>query len=152
MKRCCPDDGFRLRYRFRSNNHSTLAIADYHSRLGKTEAHASFCSRCSDNSSFFIHHSSFNLFHQLPVLYSCRFLASEAFEFVFLIFRVGTFEEEHVGITLESKDVGADAVEEPTVVADNNGKSRPNLLRVHGACSRRCRWLARRARAHCPLP
>ena len=29
--------------------HSPLAIADYHSRLGITEAHISFCSRCSDN-------------------------------------------------------------------------------------------------------
>ena len=37
-----------------------------------------------------------------------------------LVFGIGAFVEIHLSVALEGEDVGADAVEEPTVVADDD--------------------------------
>lgn len=46
-------------------------------------------------------------------------IVAETFLAVFLIFAIATLEEIDLGVAFESKDMGADSVEEPTVVADN---------------------------------
>ena len=48
------------------------------------------------------------------------FVAETGF-FVFFVLRVVAFEEVNIAIALESEDVRTDTVEEPTVVAHNNG-------------------------------
>ena len=50
-------------------------------------------------------------------------VVAEAFAAVLLVLGVGAFEEVDLRVALEGEDMGADAVEEPAVVADDDGAS-----------------------------
>jgi hypothetical protein len=72
-------------------------------------------------------HEANKLFIQLAVAYAFGFLYAKALATVLLILGVGTLEEEHLAIAFVGKDVGADTVQEPTVVTDNHGTSGKGL-------------------------
>ena len=63
------------------------------------------------------------LFHEFFVADALGFggVVAEAEAFVFLVFGVAALEEEDLGIALVGEDMCADTVEEPAVVADDNG-------------------------------
>ena len=48
-------------------------------------------------------------------------VVAEAFLAVLLVFGVAALEEVDLRVALEGEDMGADAVEEPAVVADDHG-------------------------------
>jgi hypothetical protein len=54
--------------------------------------------------------------------YAVRLHVAHASALVLLILRVGALVEEHLAVALEGEDVGADSVEEPSVLP------RPHLL------------------------
>jgi len=62
-----------------------------------------------------------SIFCQLAIADATGLLETEALEFVGFVVGVAALEEEDVAIALEGEDVGADAVEEPAVVADDDG-------------------------------
>ena len=61
------------------------------------------------------------VFHEFAVPNSLRFFEAEAFELVGFVVGVAALEVEDIAIAFVGEDVGADAVEEPTVVADDDG-------------------------------
>ena len=65
--------------------------------------------------------------HQLAVASLLYLLVAEAARLVNLVVGVAALEEEHLAVALEGKDVGADAVEEPAVVADYHGAAGKRL-------------------------
>ena len=67
------------------------------------------------------------LFHQLAIATLLDFGIAKPSRLVDFIFRVTSLEEEDLTIALEGKDVGTDAVEEPTVVADDHGTAGESL-------------------------
>ena len=58
---------------------------------------------------------------EFAIAYAFGFFGAEAFGFVDFVVGVAAFEEEYFAIAFECEDVSADTVEEPAVVADNNG-------------------------------
>ena len=48
-------------------------------------------------------------------------LVTKLFDFVIFVFRVRALIEHNLRVTLKAQDVGADAVQEPAVVAYNDG-------------------------------
>jgi len=61
-----------------------------------------------------------SVFHQLAVTDALGLFQTEALELVGLVVGVASFKEEHAAVSLISQDVGADAVQEPAVVADDH--------------------------------
>ena len=53
-------------------------------------------------------------------MYPVRCVVAEAFLAVLLVLGVATLEEVDLRVALEGEDMGADAVEEPAVVADDH--------------------------------
>lgn len=66
-------------------------------------------------------HTLILFFHQLAIATLLDLGIAESSCLVDFIFRVTSLEEEDLAIALEGKDVGTDAVEEPTVVTDDHG-------------------------------
>ena len=64
-----------------------------------------------------------SIFHQFPVSDALGLFESETLCFVSLIVGVRALEEEDLAIALKCKNVRADAVEEPAVMADDHGAS-----------------------------
>ena len=62
--------------------------------------------------------------YQFAVAYPLGFFIAQACALVIFVFGIGTLEVEHFGVAFESQDVGTDAVEKPTVVADDHGTAR----------------------------
>src|SRR4051812_42834172 len=58
---------------------------------------------------------------ELLVSESVRLVIAEAFFLIFFVFAEGAFEPEDLGIAFEGEDVGADAVEKPAVVGNDDG-------------------------------
>jgi hypothetical protein len=67
------------------------------------------------------------IFGQLAVTDATRLLEAEATELIGLIVGVTALKEEDITIALERKNVRTDAIEEPTVVADDHGTTRETL-------------------------
>ena len=57
---------------------------------------------------------------EFAVADSLRLFNTEAFCFINLIVRIVTIEEEHISIAFKCKDMGANTVEEPAVVANHH--------------------------------
>ena len=64
---------------------------------------------------------------ELAVADALGFLYAEALATVLLVLGVGTLEEEYLAIALVGKDVGADTVQEPTVVTDYHSTASKGL-------------------------
>ena len=60
------------------------------------------------------------LFVEFAIADSLWFFNTEAFSLVHFVIRIVAIEEEHVAIAFKCKDMGANAVEEPAVVADDH--------------------------------
>ena len=58
---------------------------------------------------------------QLAVTDSLGLFVALATKFVLFVFAVGTLKKDDTAIAFEGKNMGADAVKEPTVVTDYNG-------------------------------
>ena len=67
------------------------------------------------------------LFHQLAIAAFLYFLVAEAARLVYLVVGVAALEIEHFAVAFEGEDMGADAVEEPAVVADYHGAAGESL-------------------------
>ena len=67
------------------------------------------------------------LFHEFAVAGALGLVETEALGFIGLILRVVALEIEHAAFAFESEDVGTDTVEEPTVVADDDGTAGKGL-------------------------
>ena len=63
------------------------------------------------------------LFHKFAVAAAGGFFAAVLLAFVFFVVAVGAFVEYYFSFAFEGEDVGADAVEEPAVVAYDDGAS-----------------------------
>ena len=61
------------------------------------------------------------VFHQFAVAGALGILNAQSLALVGFIFGVAALEEEYLAVALVGEDVGTDAVEEPSVVADDNG-------------------------------
>ena len=60
------------------------------------------------------------LFVEFAIADSLWFFNTEAFSLVHFVIRIVAIEEEHVAIAFKCKDMGANTVEEPAVVADDH--------------------------------
>ena len=65
--------------------------------------------------------------HQLAIAALLDLLVAESARLIDLVVGVAALEVEHLAIALEGKDVGADTVEEPSVVADDDSTSGKSL-------------------------
>lgn len=64
---------------------------------------------------------SWGLVGEFAVAAAGEFFAAVLASFVFFVVGVGAFVVDDLSVGFEGEDVGADAVEEPTVVADYDG-------------------------------
>ena len=78
------------------------------------------------------------LFVEFAIADSLWFFNTEAFSLVHFVFRIVAIEEEHVAIAFKCKDMGANTVEEPAVVANHHST----------ACKRFQTFLKRTERVH----
>ena len=60
---------------------------------------------------------------EFAIANSLGFFDAQSLGFVHFVVAIAAFKEEHFAIAFEGEDVSADAVEEPTVVADYHGTS-----------------------------
>ena len=65
--------------------------------------------------------------HQLAIAALLDLLVAESVRLIDLVVGVAALEVEHLAIALEGKDVGADTVEDPSVVADDDSTSGKSL-------------------------
>ena len=63
------------------------------------------------------------LFHKLAIANAMRLNITQSFALIFLILGVCTLVVKHLAITFEGKNVSANTVEKPTVVAYNHSTS-----------------------------
>ena len=67
------------------------------------------------------------LLHQLAIADAFGFFEPQALSLIRLVLRVVALEIEDTPLAFEGQDVGADTVEEPTVVADDDGTAGKGL-------------------------
>ena len=67
------------------------------------------------------------LLHQLAIADAFGFFETQALSLIRLVLRVVALEIEDTPLALEGQDMGADTVEEPTVVADDDGTAGKGL-------------------------
>ncbi len=60
---------------------------------------------------------------EFAISHSSGLFFAQALEFVLFIFGVRAFEEEHIAVALKGENVGANTVEEPSVVANYHSAS-----------------------------
>jgi hypothetical protein len=61
------------------------------------------------------------LLQKLTIACTTWFIEAKTESFVGFVLGIVAFEVEHVTLTLKSKNMGTDAVKEPSVVTDDNG-------------------------------